>query len=65
MLLMIKDFFSTGISEISPETGILATLREIQIPFKKIRFNLNLDSRIRINKLRMIHTTDRIVWCGC
>jgi hypothetical protein len=44
-----RIFFSTAISEILPETGIIATLREIQIPFKKIRFNLNLDSRIRTN----------------
>jgi hypothetical protein len=48
-------FFSIEISEISPETGILATLRENTIPFKKIRFDLNLNSILRSNKLLIIH----------
>jgi hypothetical protein len=57
-------FFSPGISEISPETGILATLREIHIPFKKIWLNLNFVSRISTNKLRMINITDAVVCSG-
>jgi hypothetical protein len=51
---MGKVFFWSEIFEISPKTVILAAPREILIPFKKIRFGLNLNSRKRSYKLRMV-----------
>jgi hypothetical protein len=54
-------FFST---EILPETGSLATLREIAISVKNIRFDLNLISERRSNKLRAAVFIDEVAWCG-
>jgi hypothetical protein len=57
---LVGFFFSTEISEISPVTVILATLRKSEIPSKKNRLRLNLDSRQRSSKLPIIHMTDGV-----
>jgi hypothetical protein len=42
-----RFFFSADFYEISPETGNLATHRDMLIPVKKIRYNLNLKMKER------------------
>jgi hypothetical protein len=43
-----RFFFSSDISEISPETVFIGPLREKLIPFKKIRLHLDFKYNIKV-----------------
>jgi hypothetical protein len=55
-------FFSSEISEISPETVILGPHRKMHIPFKKIRFSLNFNFEITFKRQRILLKTYLVVW---
>jgi hypothetical protein len=59
-----QGFFSSEISEISPETGFLGPLWKILIPFKIIQLYLNFKSDITFTKLRILKISCPTAWSG-